>query len=341
MENNRFLLDSDYLEIITKDALDQMIKPGDEHKFVQAEQSAEMSILENLIENYEIEKEFMKGKAIRQYDRKINYPVGAYVVLENKIYKVIRAISGYKVPCDKIYWRESLEVQETVNAPSYSQFQTYYPEDLVCYNGVVFECLEENGYDFENIRIPLNNSWQKIEIENWTPLEHELYEAFKFNGKYYMLYDLKEYDETIPPDQLPQCWGEIVEYDPGYNEYQLLPYEYVIYKGEIYYPKINVNSDMPEIGKNLILNDPRNMNVKKHMVRIALYHLTKNISPNNVSSIRISDYEESMAWLKDCNRLKINPMIPRKVDKSGQQITDWGVATFQKSYDPYLNPWHV
>lgn len=30
-----------------------------------------------------------------------------------------------------------------------------------------------------------------------------------------------------------------------------------------------------------------------------------------------------------------------KIDNSGQPVTDWGVATFQKSYDPYLNPWHI
>lgn len=341
MENNRFLLDSDYLEIITKEALEQIIKPGNEHKFIQAEQSAEMSILENLIENYEIENEFMKGKSIRQYDRRINYPVGAYIVYENEIYKVIRAINGYKVPSNKIYWEESIEIQEVINADLYSQFKTYYPGDMVCFNGVVFECVEENGYDFNNIRVPLINAWEKVEMQEWTPIEHELYEAFSFKGKFYMLYDLNEYDETIDPDLLPQCWGEILEYDPDFNEYQLVPYEYVIYNGEVYYPKMNVNSDKVEIGKNLVLHDPRNMNVKKHMVRLALYHLAKNISPNNVTSIRVTDYEESMNWLKDCNRLKINPMIPRKVDKSGQPVTDWGVATFQKSYDPYLNPWHI
>ena len=43
----------------------------------------------------------------------------------------------------------------------------------------------------------------------------------------------------------------------------------------------------------------------------------------------------------DSMRLKINPMIPRKTDNTGQPATDWGVATFQKSYDPYLNPWQV
>ena len=87
MENNRFLLDNDYLEIITKEALDQMIQPGNEHKFIKAEESAEMSILENLVENYEIENELMKGKAIRKYDRRINYPVGAYIQYEDNIYQ--------------------------------------------------------------------------------------------------------------------------------------------------------------------------------------------------------------------------------------------------------------
>ena len=143
------------------------------------------------------------------------------------------------------------------------------------------------------------------------------------------------------PDLLPQCWGEILPYDPNYNEYELSPHEFVVYDGKVFYPTLNVNSDIPEIGKNLVLEDPRHKNIKKHMVRLALYELTKNISPNNVSITRSNDYETSMAWLKDANRLKINPMIPRKVDNTGKPTTDWGIATFQKSYDPYLNPWQV
>ena len=161
MENNRFLLDSDYLEIITKEALEQIIQPGNEYKFIQAEELAEMSILENLVENYEIENELMKGKAIRMYDRRINYPVGAYIQYEDNIYKVIRSISGYKVPTDKIYWEESIEIQELINADPYSQLLTYRPGDLVCYNGIVFECMIENGYEFNDIRVPLSNCWEK------------------------------------------------------------------------------------------------------------------------------------------------------------------------------------
>lgn len=52
----RFLNDSDYLGIITAEALSQMTRNNPE-RFIQAEESAEMSITEYLSENYEIEQE--------------------------------------------------------------------------------------------------------------------------------------------------------------------------------------------------------------------------------------------------------------------------------------------
>ena len=49
----RFLNNSDYLGIITQEALQQLTRGNDE-RFIQAEQSAEMSIVEYLSENYEV-----------------------------------------------------------------------------------------------------------------------------------------------------------------------------------------------------------------------------------------------------------------------------------------------
>ena len=77
------------------------------------------------------------------------------------------------------------------------------------------------------------------------------------------------------------------------------------------------------------------------MVRLALYELTKNISANNVSIIRRTDYEESMDWLDRANKMKINPGLPRKLDDTGRPNLDWGIATFQRQYDPYENPWQI
>ena len=52
------------------------------------------------------------------------------------------------------------------------------------------------------------------------------------------------------------------------------------------------------------------------MVRLAVYELTKLIAPNNVSAVRMRDYEDSMKWLNDAAKLRLNPQIPRKVDET-------------------------
>ena len=77
------------------------------------------------------------------------------------------------------------------------------------------------------------------------------------------------------------------------------------------------------------------------MVRLAIYELTKLIAPNNVSVVRMRDYEDSMKWLNDAAKLRLNPQIPRKVDDSKKTVTDWQLAPFQTDYDPYKNPWMV
>lgn len=134
-------------------------------------------------------------------------------------------------------------------------------------------------------------------------------------------------------------WGAIADYTPDYNKYELSENEYVVYNDRVFCPEIDVNADIPEIGNNLSLSDPRNYNLKKHMVRLAIYELTKLIAPNNVSAVRVRDYEDSMKWLSDTAKLKLNPQIPRKLTEDKRPVTDWQLATFQNDYDPYKNPW--
>ncbi len=61
----RFLNNEDYLGIITQEALSQMTR-GNSDRFIQVEESAEMSIVEYLSENYEIERELGKGEIYRR-----------------------------------------------------------------------------------------------------------------------------------------------------------------------------------------------------------------------------------------------------------------------------------
>ena len=61
----RFLNDSDYLSLLTPEALSQITR-NDSERFIQAEEAAEMSIVEYLSENYEVVRELNKGKYIAQ-----------------------------------------------------------------------------------------------------------------------------------------------------------------------------------------------------------------------------------------------------------------------------------
>ena len=334
----RFLRDEDYLGIITKDSLAQLTR-GNNERFIQAEEAAEMSIVEYLSENYEIEIELNKGKYIAPYTRSVTYPIGAHIEFEDQIFKVIRSISGYKAPTLGEYWEEHADIHlDLSTVKKYSQFGTYYKDNVILYNDVLYKCLIENGYDFGDIRIPLVNGWLEVIFSTWLPIDYMVWDVVKYEDAFYTLLTLDNFDNNINPLDSDN-WGAIADYTPEYNNYQLNSHEYVVYNNNVFYPETDVNSDLPLIGTNLILHDPRNFNLKKHMVRLAVYELTKLIAPNNVSVVRMRDYEDSMKWLSDASRLKINPQIPRKLDEEKKPVTDWQLATFQSDYDPYKNPW--
>ena len=205
---------------------------------------------------------------------------------------------------------------------------------------MVYLCLSENGYKFDDIRIPMVGGWIEAETTLWQPIDYPLWAVIEFEGAFYTLMTLDGFDNNIDP-LTSDCWGAIADYDSAYNDYELSDHEYVVYEGRVFYPETDVNADVPELGNNLSLHDPRNYNLKKHMVRLAVYELTKLIAPNNVSAVRMRDYEDSMKWLNDAAKLKLNPQIPRKVDETKKPVADWQLATFQNDYDPYRNPWMV
>ncbi len=59
------------------------------------------------------------------------------------------------------------------------------------------------------------------------------------------------------------------------------------------------------------------------MVRLTLYELSKTVAANNVSVVRMRDYEDSMKWLNDSSKLRLNPQIPKKLTEDKQPVTDW------------------
>ena len=336
----RFLNTNDYLSIITEEALSQLVRENTD-RFAQAEQAAEASILDYLSENYEIERELAIGKSILEYNSGINYPAGAFFYHDGKICETLQAVNGFKAPTKTPYWIEC-EWNEKLSeiAEPYRQLRNYNVGDKVKAYGKFWECVKTNGYDYNDIRIPGVIGWEEETVYDWDAVPYAIWEVVRYEGDFFTLISDNDYDPMKNPME-SDCWGMIGKYDSSLTNYQLSDHEYVVYDGAVFYPLVNPNPDVPELGKNIRLNDPRNYNLKRHMVQLSLYELHKLISPTNISNVRIDDYDHSMQWLKDASRLKLNPQIPRKMGKGNKPVTDWQMATFQSEYNPYENPWHI
>ena len=435
----RFLNNNDYIGIITEEALNQLIR-GNEERLSQAEEAAEASIVEYLTDNYEVEQELGVGKALVEYTPSITYPVGAHFYYNGKIYEALRSISGLKTPTDIEYWRELIDYDKDKmdRAVPYFQLKNWQPGDVVTYANAYYECLEPNGYDFNDIRIPGAMGWKEVEnVAEWIAnYDYRHWDVVSYEGKFYARLPLDEQTETTPdvtpdpspapdtetdsgstpdtdtdtgsvpdtdtdntseqgiatvaeadsvvdieagdtsidtsedsdtdssnddssetvPDSEPEekedkvdltvnpydsdYWGLIGDYTTDYD-YELKDTEYVVYNNRVYVPTMKVTADTLKESYNIHLHDPRNTNIKKHLIRLALYELHKLISPNNISSARITDYETSLTWLRDANRCKINPQIPRKLDEEHKPVAEYAIATFMRDYDPNKNPWQI
>lgn len=338
----RFLNTYDYIGIVTEEALEQLIR-GNEDRLAQAEEAAEQSVVEYLTMNYEIERELAIGKLLMPYNPQITYPSGAHFYTEDgKIVKTLRTINGIKAPEVTPYWEEFIDpIENEDKIRQYSQRFNYEPDEIVRFGvGQYFKCLNYNGPDFHDIRVPGVNAWEPIEVTPWEAnVDYSQWAVVSYDGNYFtLLVDDSERNLVKNPMESDD-WGMIGEYDENYK-YELNSHEYVVYKGIVFYPVMNPNSEELVMNTNIKVDDPRNPNLKKHILRLAVYELHKLISPTNISSARVVDYQTSIEWLRDASKLKLSPGIPRRVACDRKPVADFATATFQRSYDPYENMWH-
>lgn len=336
----RFLNTHDYLSLLTEEGLQQLTR-GNEERLAQAEESAEQSFIDYLQENYIIQEELEIGKRIINYRQDITYPAGVYFYIDGKIYKTIVAINGAKRPSKVVYWEQIPKPDDRLCIPMYSQQADYLPNDIVLYNGKTYICTHPNGLSSENVRIPNMIAWQEVMASVWEANKpYVLWDAVMYENKYYALISNDNINWTVSPE-LSDNWGLIGTYDMKYNKYEVSEHEYVEYEGSLFVPVLNPNFDVVINGQQIVEADPRNSNIKKHMLRLAVYELHKLIAPHNISSTRVLDYEGTLAWLKDASRLRINPNIPRRLDEYKQPVADYALATFQRGYNPEENPWQI
>lgn len=316
---------------------------GADDRLAQAEEAAKQSIIEYLTMNYEVEAELEKGRQIIAYNPQITYPSGAHFLTpDGRIVQTLKTVNGIKRPLPSPCWEEHAGIiDDESSVTQYSQRFSYSPGDMVAFGTRYFKCLDYNGPDFGIVRVPGVNAWERIETEEWgANIDYEPWTVVSYEGDFYALVNEEDNRRLITNPAESGDWGLIGEYEDDY-EYELSPHEYVVFQGQVYYPVMNPNADEVKLGVNVKLHDPRNPNLKKHMLRLADYELHKLISPTNVSQSRITDYEASLRWLRDAAGLKLSPGIPRKTACDKKPRTNFATATYMRSYDPYENMWHV
>lgn len=359
MAYHRFLTNRDYISIATDEHMRQIIRDVPE-RIPQAEQRAEMQILEYLDQYYEIEHILAVGKNIREYKPCVTYPANVFIKYNEEIVKTLVCINGNKKPTKMQYWKQ---VQEFIDprlidgARKYSQLCMYSKNDVVRFGTEYWQCLIPHGYEAGEIHVPGANAWREADVIPWEPnLTWDKDQVCSFNEHFYQFLGEQKIDggesnnegentsseEVLTPED-DDRWGMIGEYS------DLLEYDfseeardYVVAENTVFYAVINPNMDKLEEGVNIIREDPRNANIVAHMCRIALYHLHSIISPTNISETRRWAYEDSIQWLYNASKFKINPQLPRKHEReTGMPKVDWACATFQRDYNPNENPWLI
>ena len=393
---NRFLTNNDYCCIATAEHMKQIIRDVPE-RIPQAEQRAEMQILEYLDQYYEIEKVLAVGKNIKEYSVKVSYPGQVWIRKDEKIYRTLTCINGQKKPTKVIYWKHVdgfIDPRLIDHAPKYAQHKTFPKGEVVKFGTEYWQCVTPHGFDSGEIHIPGVKVWQEAEITPWEPnMDWEVDQVCSFNDQFYQYLGKQEPDEsgddftgesgTEEPEEpeipepneaevlylegedegghntdereepeIPEAeivltpedddsWGLIGEYSEELEyDYSEGMRDYVVAEGTVFYPILNPNPDKLELGVNITPDDPRNANIVAHMCRIALYHLHSIISATNIPETRRWAYEDSIQWLYNASKFKINPQLPRKRERDTcLPKVDWACETFQRSFDPYENPW--
>lgn len=363
MAYTRFLTNKDYCSLVTEEHWRQIVRDVPE-RIPQAEQRAEMQMREYLDQYYEIEKVLAVGKNIREYNHNVTYPGQVWIVWNDEVYKTMTRVNGIMRPTKTKYWKQMLDFINPLlidHARKYSQQRAYSKGDVVKFGTEYWQCVTPHGIDTGEIHIPGVEAWKEVEATPWEPgLEWKKDDVCSYEDNFYQyLGDVEagegggeetvpeeggadETDGLLPPTE-DEKWGLIGGYSDEYEyAYGEDSNDYVVCDGSVFRALINPNADKLEEGVNVTRDDPRNPNVIAHMTRIALYHLHSIISPTNISETRRWAYEDSIQWLYNASKFKINPQLPRKRESdSCLPKVDWALATYQRDFNPDENAWLI
>lgn len=276
-----YLIDSDFKKLIQVDNLSQIIG-NDTSLLLSAKLDAEQIATEYLQQKYDCTKEFQSTDV---WDRTRSYKAG-----------------------ERFY----------LNASAYAPTNNYAVNDLTLQNGNVYICTHITTGTFDG------SKWALLSPQFTLFYAVLPYPEFNYDSVYvigsHVFWKDKTYTALQPtvipshvssiqypsiadkpllnpaPDKSVQVWGAGTDYSVAAGT---LPIDTAFYTQ----------------------GDNRNRVLVNTCMAIALYNLHKRIAPRNIPELRVKDYDDSIAWLKDTSQGKfITSSLPIIQPKQGGRV---------------------
>jgi hypothetical protein len=279
-----------------------------------------------------------EGFTAESYNQNLGYFEGDIVGYEGLFFE---CVIGNGVSAE--YGNESVvapipqrwsETADGTGAVEFDIKKLYAVGDKVSKDGVFYDCVVASSATGLNL-YPDSTLWTNVSYSGWSNLvDYAAYDAditlVSNNGVDYALINPsntvvgKSPEDSVSDNDL--AWKEVVvqyydrteryERGDGFSGFD----GYIIDEDGNYFflseqDEQFVNSAATEADEFLFspAKDPRNRNIITCMVHLVLYQLHSVVIPDNAPTIRITNYENTIAKLEAFSKMKANPNIPRKV----------------------------
>ena len=271
---NKYLTNRDFFTI-QQDQLNQLIQ-GKTYKLIQAQATAMAELTSYLIQRFDMNYEF-RDTNIYDY---------------NKIYN----------PGDRII----------LDYPIYSITNSYLTNDLIVYNGLVYQSnIDQSPAAFN----PSN--W--LLIGNQYDMYSVIYNWQEFDDvQFYNLGDIvywKGYYYTCNKTTTVLDQEGLIQYDT-YNQIPLsnvFPDD-IANNTFIYWNNKTLATKgtgiLPSDNTYWLPGDTRSQELVMFMTDITIYHLHKSIAPMNIPELRKESYKNAIKWLHMCAKGELTPNLP-------------------------------
>lgn len=341
----RYLKNTDLApKYMKEETLKRLTNNLEEHRLFDAEKDAVSLVLSHLTNNFEIEEELALGRSIEVQNTQKEYKAGSHLYDGGRYFRVAKTVTPSVRPDAASFWTK-LDVRPFSETETYLANTTYYRSE----GEEVYKLVDAAG----EVSTLDSLAWELVEVFEYSGDENYLtgeivecdsgyYECRRNNGSLSNNRVNPSYTvafvEAVPSGVVPEAYdrNKVYRRVDGFNGYVTLENK-TYFLSEANEPKANPDTRQSLPEKFELVSDPRNGNIVRCVAALATYGLYQAQVPDNIPSTTIREEEKMMDFLKDSSKLRINPLLKRKMNASGKR-TNAGWVIYASEGDK--KKWH-